>query len=200
MGGGNSEEIVEETPVVQGNVDDAGTVTQFNEEGVIAKVDNPESATEAQLYKVSKNICQWKDANEYAYRLRQVELLNFTIRFLSRALCKGAENTEEYQKIHTESMQYLNAFQKGDEVHNWEILAKDPLFIPADREETFFSTYEKYFEKNSGASKEIHQDRFDQFLRQFIRLRDRLMQYLGKHCSIPEKSNSSSNDIASAAE
>jgi len=174
MGGSNPEEQI-------GDVDQAGVVDQFDDSGVIEEVDNPETAREAKLFEISQKQCVWQDANEYSFRLRQTELLNFTIRVLARELCKDTENID-FEELHAKSMNYHNAFKREDGVHNWDILAKDPLFIPADREITFFAVYRDYFIKNAGASQTIHRDRFDQFLRQFIRLRDRLFQYLGKHC------------------
>jgi hypothetical protein len=185
MGGGNSEEIEEQeqVPVIP--------ELKEGEEGksvVDVDVKNPENALESKLYESSKFICQWQDASEYSFRLRQVELLNFAIRVIARKLSQATE-PEEYKELHGESMVYMNAFNRKDEdgEHKWEILSKDPLFVPADREETFFAIYEQYMGENSGKTSEEYKSRFEQFLRQFIRLRDRLIQYLGKNCVKEER-------------
>jgi len=141
----------------------------------------PVNAAEAGLFNTTLAECTWKDANEYSFRLRQIELLNFSIKTISKDISKPADQLD-FQKLHAESIAYKNAFGKEDEVHPWDILALDPLFIPADKEITFFKSYADYFVENSGASNSVHKDRFEQFLQQFIRLRDRIMQYMSKNC------------------
>ena len=194
MGGSNSEEedqqqlLLQQQQELQQQQDAAAPATPAAPETIIDTTftgDGPlayaENATEAKLYAVSERACQWKDANEYAFRLRQIELLNFTIKTLSQDIWKAADQID-FQRLHKESMAYKNAYGKDDQVHNWEILAKDPLFVPADDEVTYFASYADYFVKNSGAPVAVNKENFEQYLKQFIKLRDRLFQYLGRHC------------------
>jgi hypothetical protein len=150
-----------------------------NEEGEVQE--NPESAAEANLYTLSNAKCAWSDANEYSFRLRQVELINHLIRSLATELYKE-EDLINFDTVHKMSMEYKNAFGRSDEAHSWSILAEDPLFIPQDREETFFKTYQNFFQENAGATNSVKRDRFQQFLGTFNRLRDRLVVYMFKNC------------------
>lgn len=144
--------------------------------------DRPESAEEANLYENAKYQCTWSDANEYSFRLRQVELINFLIRYLSSELFKG-EDEINFEIVHEKSMVYENAFGDGDKVHNYEILSDDPLFIPQDKKITFFEEYKtKLLAVNAGADNKTKKREFKKYLSTFIRVRDRLVIYMFKNC------------------
>jgi hypothetical protein len=150
-----------------------------NQEGQVQE--NPESAAEANLYTISDAKCAWSDANEYSFRLRQVELINHLIRALATEMYKE-EDLINFDTVHKISMEYKNAFGRADEAHAFSILSDDPLFIPQDREETFFKTYQNFFLENAGATNAVKRDRFQEFLKTFNRLRDRLVVYMFKNC------------------
>jgi hypothetical protein len=144
--------------------------------------DRPESAEEAKLYENANYACTWSDANEYSFRLRQVELINFLIRYLSSELFKNADNIQ-YNIVHEKSMIYKNAFDEEDLVHNYEILSQDPLFIPQDKKITFFEEYKtKLLVVNAGSDNETKKREFQAYLSTFVRVRDRLVIYMFKNC------------------
>ena len=145
------------------------------------KSKSPKTAAEALLFTKSGVECMWNDTNEYSFRLRQIELLNYAVRIIAADIWREAEQIK-FDVVHKDSMSYKSAFNVSDASHSWNILSEDPLFMDPSTQTTFFKDYQNYFLNSAGSSVEVNKANFQKFLLSFIRLRDLLLRTMSEQC------------------
>ena len=152
----------------------------FSKEEVLDEVLNaPITEKEAALYTPAGKSCCWQDAEEYAFRLRQLQLINHAINILARETWKSADLIN-FAQVHSEIL----TFPDGNALlYSWSILANDPLFKPMELPYNRFKEFALFFQNRGGASKIEIKAQFETYLTLFMRIRDSLLSIMAKGCN-----------------
>lgn len=142
----------------------------------------PLTKSEAELYTKSGKMCCWTDSAEYAFRLRQLEIINYAISVLSQETWKDPEMIN-FQQLLRDTMSYKDVDGNEADFHDWSLLAEDTTFKPIELKENRFKEFQDYFVTRAGASKSDMKRDFENYMTLFIRLRDGLMQIMTKQCA-----------------
>jgi hypothetical protein len=142
----------------------------------------PITEEEAALYTRSGKACCWTDSAEYAFRLRQLEIINYAIKTLAEETWKDPQMIN-FQDLHTDVMRYKDV--NGDEAdnHDWSLVGEDSTFKPLERKFNRFREFQDYFITNAGKNKADMKHDFEDYMSVFIRIRDGLIQIMAKQCA-----------------
>lgn len=136
---------------------------------------------EQSLYTKSGKQCCWQDAEEYAFRLRQLEIINHAISVLSAETWKDPKMIN-FKQLQESAMTYIDVNGRPADNHDWSLLAEDSSLSSIELEKNRFKQFEDYFMDNAGASPTENLQQFNTFLTLFIRLRDGIMKIMAKGC------------------
>ena len=129
--------------------------------------------------------CCWKDAGEYAWRIRQLEIINYAIQVLSYELYrKPLRDVTDVKTIIEKATNYRTVFGEPSEEHDWGLVSNDTqLFYDNRINTTQFKKFEKHLEDNRGASIEKHYSDLENYLNIFVALRNALIKRMASDCS-----------------
>lgn len=142
----------------------------------------PITEEEAGLYTKTGKACCWTDSGEYAFRLRQLEIMNYAVKTLAEETWKDAEMIN-FQALHRQILTYKDVDGNEKDLHDWSLLSEDVTFKPIELPANRFKEFENYFQKKAGAAKKDQKEDFENFMTLFIRIRDGLMAIMAKGCS-----------------
>lgn len=139
---------------------------------------------DAPLYTKTGKACCWADSGEYAFRLRQLEIINYAIKTLAEETWKDASSMPKFQDLHNRIMSYEDVDGNPADNHDWSLLSEDPTFLPqvGDVKINRFKEFQQYFLRKAGASKEQMKADFEDYMVKFINIRDSLMKMLAQKC------------------
>jgi hypothetical protein len=146
---------------------------------------NPKNALEAALFTPAGAQCAWQDANEYAFRIQQLDIINHAILVLASILSPEVTkdvNLLNFKDMQGKAMAYANAYNENDDIHPWTNIANDPMFLDAGERTNIFQQFSDYFTENAGTSSDIQLKDFQKFVTRFIRIRDKIISVLGENC------------------
>jgi len=143
----------------------------------------PITTDEAALYTRTGKACCWADSGEYAFRLRQLEIINHAIKTLAEETWKDPEMISSFQALHREVITYKDVDGNEADNHDWSIVAEDLTFKPMELRVNRFKEFEDYFATKGGASKAQMKTDFENYMTIFIRIRDSLMQLMAQKCT-----------------
>ena len=164
----------------------APTQTQGEEPiATIADLQNasiaPITPAETALWARAGKACCWKDAGEYSWRLRQLEIINHAIKILAQETWKDPLILN-FKTLHQDVMNYKDVDGNDAEFHEWSLISDDVTFKPMELSQNRFKEFENYFQTKSGATNQKMKEDFDAFMLVFIRLRDGLMNLMVRRC------------------
>lgn len=142
----------------------------------------PITEEEAALYTRSGKACCWTDSGEYAFRIRQLEIINYAIKRLAEETWKDADMIN-FQELQRDVMTYKDVDGNEAENHDWSLVAEDTTFKPLELRVNRFREFQDYFVGHAGASKTSMKQDFEHFMTLFIRLRDGLLDIMAKQCA-----------------
>ena len=145
----------------------------------------PISTDETQLYSKSGKACCWADSELYAFRLRQLEIINYAIQVMSSELWKDTRlfTTAFANDLQQKVMNYKDVDGRPVDNHGWDLLAEDKTFLNEEYGVNRFKEFRDYFIQNAGASKEKMKEDFERFLVLFVRYRDILIRLMFNSCT-----------------
>lgn len=149
------------------------------QEASIAPITTEESA----LYTRTGKACCWADSGEYAFRLRQLEIINHAIKTLAEETWKDADMMRNFQRLQQDVMTYRDVDGNEAVNHDWSIIAEDLTFKPMELRVNRFKEFQEYFTTKAGTPKEQMKKDFENFMTIFVRIRDSLIQMLARQCS-----------------
>ena len=160
---------------------------EMNTEELQAASLAPITEAESTLYTPSGKACCWKDSEEFAFRLRQLALINHAISVLLRETWKDADAVTSFQSIHRDTMTFKNIQGNEEPGYEWTILSDDNTFTPEmEMDINRFKEFENYFLARGGASKDQVKKDFENFVIVFTRLRSWLMKKMTEFCSVTQ--------------
>lgn len=142
----------------------------------------PISQDESALYTRTGKRCCWADSGEYAFRLRQLEIINHAVKVLAEETWKDAEIITSFQEIHRNVLTYHDIDGNEAENHEWSIISEDPTFKPMELRVNRFKEFEEYFSTKGGATKQQMKVDFENFMTIFIRIRAELLKLMATKC------------------
>jgi hypothetical protein len=149
------------------------------QEATVAPISDKEAN---QLFTRAGKACCWKDANEYAFRLRQLEIINYAVQTLSKGLYPDPQYID-FKRLHDETLNYLDVNDKPADNHEWTLISEDLTFKGMREEHNLFKDFETYFDTNAGKGPADMKKDFESiYLRNFLRLRDGLIQLMSSSC------------------
>jgi hypothetical protein len=143
----------------------------------------PITTDEAALYTKTGKACCWADSGEYAFRLRQLEIINHAIKTLAEETWKDAEMISSFQALHRNVMTYKDVDGNEADNHDWSIVAEDLTFKPMELRVNRFKEFQEFFATKAGESKQQIKKDFENYMTIFIRIRDSLMKRMAEQCS-----------------
>jgi len=161
------------------------------QERIAAEPEKAWQVTNPVLFTRTAQRCAYDDANEYGFRLAQLQLINYAIMVMTDELWKPVD-VANYKQMHVDSMSYRDAHGRTDselglgEAHNFQILTRDPLFLEKSQTETYFKQYEDYLKDNAGAKASELREGFKQHVTTFKNLRDAVIKEMAKECHMAE--------------
>lgn len=142
----------------------------------------PITQEEAALYTRTGKRCCWADSGEYAFRLRQLEIINYAIRVLAEETWKDAEMITSFQELHRNVLTYHDVDGNEADNHEWSLLSEDPTFKPMELRVNRFKEFEEYFSTKGGATKQQMKIDFENYMTIFIRIRAELIKLMANQC------------------
>ncbi len=144
----------------------------------------PISQTEAVLLTPTGKSCTFRDTGELAFRLQQLQLINYAIQTLSKELVKDPNNID-FARLHQDAMSYKDVDGRPVGGYSWRILAEDVSAFPAlESSINRFKEFEQYILKKVGAPPSEMKKDMDFFMVIFIRLRDKLLDIMAESCQM----------------
>jgi len=145
----------------------------------------PLSPAEHALFTKSGKACCWTDAGEYAFRLRQLEIMNYAIQTLAKELWKDP-NLINFQALHQDASTYRDVDGHPADNHDWSLIAEDATFKPMELAMNRFKEFEQYMTMKAGADARVMKNDFENFLALFIRIRDSLLKLMSPNRLCPQ--------------
>lgn len=146
---------------------------------------SPITQQETQLYDRTGKMCCWADSGLYAFRLRQLEIMNHAIHELTEELWRDVDHftAEKVAELQQKAMAYKDIDGKPSDNHGWDLLAEDETFFNKEYRINRFREFRDYFITKSGASKQTMKEDLDRFLILFVRYRDILIRLMSEQCT-----------------
>jgi hypothetical protein len=150
----------------------------------------PLTTDEKALYTRTGKRCCWADSGEYAFRLRQLTIINHAIKRMSEELWKDAELISNFQRLHRSIITYTDVEGNPIPNHEWTLLAEDPTFKPMELPMNRFKEFEQYFTTRGGATRQQMKTDFENYMTIFIRIRSELLKLMARQCENQQISQS----------
>lgn len=143
----------------------------------------PLTQSDMNLWTPSGKACCFADAEELAFRIRQLEIVNYAVEVLSSQLVKDPSSID-YEILQKIVMEYRDADRVKAPNHDWRLLSgDDDTFKGADARYNAFKEFERYFMDKAGASRDATHTEFTNFLIRFKKARDTLVnKYIVPKC------------------
>lgn len=142
----------------------------------------PLTESDKALYEPSGKACCWADAGVYAYRLRQLEIMNHAIKTLAEGTWQDPK-TIDFALLHAKVLTYTDVDGQPAENHDWSMVSDDPVWKSYELPISRFKEFELYMVNNIGKPKDQMRADFETYLTLFKRFRDGLMKLLAQGCS-----------------
>lgn len=141
--------------------------------------------TQSLLYESFGNPCSFSDQGYFIFRLKQLEIMNYIIRKMTKILCLPADTIDYERLIHDimtfKVFEQTNAsFDAKD--YDYSLLSLDETFRAPVEEVNKFAELTNYMKNNAGRSSIVMKADFDKYLVTFIKLRDVVLQELVRGC------------------
>ncbi len=144
----------------------------------------PISQAEAALLTPTGKSCTFKDTGELAFRLQQLQLINYAVQVLSKELWKDAQLIN-FPLVIQDAITYKDLDGKPVAGYTWRMLSEDLVAFPAlETSVNRFKEFEQYLSKKAGAPNSEMKKDLDFFMVIFIRLRDRLLDIMSESCQM----------------
>lgn len=161
---------------------EASVPERSNRGGLQAASTQPLTQKEVALLTPTGKSCTYKDSGELAYRLQQLQLLNYSIKVLSEELWKDPKDID-FPRLHQTAMSYKDVDGKPTSGYPWALLANDTDSFPAlESSVNRFKEFEEYMSKNTAAPKADLKKQMEYFMIIFVRMRDRLLDIMAESC------------------
>jgi hypothetical protein len=135
------------------------------------------------LYTKAGKACCWQDSNDYAFRLKQLQLINYAIGVLSRDLYQTSITNVPFKNTIEESMNYKNKVGSTEPGYEWSILSNDPTYDAFGESFNVFTKFSTYIEDHGGASSDQQKRDLEGFLIKFTATRATLLEKMFNECA-----------------
>ena len=135
------------------------------------EVDSNINIPQIALYTTTGRECCFADSGVFEFRLRQLQMINHSIKILSSESFTSAES----------ALVYKDARGHPSDLHSWEMLTTDPTFISRETAQNIFETFKDYI---SSGDKTYQKQKYTEFLDKFINIRNSLMDQLSQDCIV----------------
>lgn len=125
--------------------------------------------------------CSFKDSGEFEYRMKEMQILNYIIRKMSKVLCMPASNID-FNRLIKDIMSFETPAGVASEGMDYALLSSDPIFKAPWEDDNRFMKLANYMQTNGGKTQEQMKADFEEMLVMFIRLREVLINYLVGGC------------------
>src|SRR5690242_18667507 len=87
----------------------------------------PPTQDENLLYTRTNKSCVFQDSAELAWRIRQLEIINWAVQVLSKELCRPVDQIN-YKWVANTAMVYEDVDGHTTDDHDWSIVSRDSTF------------------------------------------------------------------------